>query len=227
MQHFCESARHSSSTQRAVSNTRASTDATNNSDSQSPSGSDATLPEPQFVLPPEDLAASEIVCPPASQRSAPSFSDTSGPPSASACEQLLQLLSKSEQQRASLLEEATVLQRRCEQLQQDKLENERVLDRLEAKSTALDALSVEQLSDLESRLEAAARKVRETVMHRAIAEVQKKASSEQLQCSVCLEHPKSVVFNCGHQCCGACGAKMTACPFCRVAITTKIKLFDV
>ncbi len=35
-----------------------------------------------------------------------------------------------------------------------------------------------------------------------------------------------MAFNCGHQACSACSDKMDTCPFCRVPITAKIRLFN-
>eukprot|EP00195_Chlamydomonas_chlamydogama_P012056 CAMPEP_0202893872 /NCGR_PEP_ID=MMETSP1392-20130828/3368_1 /ASSEMBLY_ACC=CAM_ASM_000868 /TAXON_ID=225041 /ORGANISM="Chlamydomonas chlamydogama, Strain SAG 11-48b" /LENGTH=651 /DNA_ID=CAMNT_0049578361 /DNA_START=173 /DNA_END=2128 /DNA_ORIENTATION=+ len=140
---------------------------------------------------------------------------------------LLAHVGELEQQRAQL--EA------CNQQLQEQLEAEREkcrrqcqeLDMLQAAPHALEALSLLQLQQLESRMDAASRTVREALMQRTIMEATRKASCEQQQCSVCLEAPRSVVFNCGHQTCDGCSAKIPVCPFCRVTITTKIRLFDV
>ena len=53
-----------------------------------------------------------------------------------------------------------------------------------------------------------------------------RAAEEATICSLCMDRPKSVVFNCGHQTCTECSAGHTECPFCRVPITSSIILFQ-
>jgi hypothetical protein len=72
----------------------------------------------------------------------------------------------------------------------------------------------------------ARRAIRDTIVERTIAEVQKRATLEHQSCFVCMEAPREVVFNCGHSCCAHCSIKLTNCPFCRQDISQKIKLFD-
>ena len=46
------------------------------------------------------------------------------------------------------------------------------------------------------------------------------------ECCVCMDNPKSVVFQCGHfVCCDECASKVPTCPFCRDQIDLKFKLF--
>ena len=45
-------------------------------------------------------------------------------------------------------------------------------------------------------------------------------------CIICLEHPKEVVFQCGHQCCKACAEQLSTCHTCRETISQRIKLYD-
>lgn len=95
---------------------------------------------------------------------------------------------------------------------------------------ALEALSLQELMQLESRLDVSTRKVRDLVMAKSIAEVQLRqavAVTEQQLCSVCMERGREVVFQCGHQSCELCSNKLVVCPYCRVPISAKIKLFAV
>ncbi len=50
-------------------------------------------------------------------------------------------------------------------------------------------------------------------------------AERDLLCPVCWEARKGLVFQCGHQTCGACGERLTACPICRVAISIRIKTY--
>ncbi|GFH56181.1 hypothetical protein CTEN210_12657 [Chaetoceros tenuissimus] len=45
-------------------------------------------------------------------------------------------------------------------------------------------------------------------------------------CVVCMDRPKEIVFQCGHQCCTTCSASMLNCPTCRVMILQRIRLYD-
>ena len=108
------------------------------------------------------------------------------------------------------------------------------------KPESLGRLSLSELRCVEDELDVATKAVREAVMLKRIAEaaqiaaqaVSNSASGASEQgtspcCSICLERPRNIVFNCGHQSCGQCGANLPACPFCRVAISARIKMFDV
>ena len=50
---------------------------------------------------------------------------------------------------------------------------------------------------------------------------------EELQhgCALCMEHPKQVALNCGHQTCQLCSVPLEECPFCRMPVTVKLVLF--
>ena len=48
----------------------------------------------------------------------------------------------------------------------------------------------------------------------------------RVECAVCLDLPKDIVFQCGHRACGACAAELLKCHVCRVAIVQRIKTFD-
>ena len=59
----------------------------------------------------------------------------------------------------------------------------------------------------------------------ALAE-RERAAEEATTCSLCMDRPKALVFNCGHQTCTECSAGHTECPFCRAPITSSITLFQ-
>ncbi|XP_074309979.1 E3 ubiquitin-protein ligase RGLG5-like [Silene latifolia] len=44
-------------------------------------------------------------------------------------------------------------------------------------------------------------------------------------CPICITNPKDMAFGCGHQTCCDCGEFLDACPICRRAIQTRIKLY--
>ncbi|CAD7972392.1 unnamed protein product [Amoebophrya sp. A25] len=68
---------------------------------------------------------------------------------------------------------------------------------------------------------------------RRIVESLTESLTEPLQCKICLKDNIGVALSCGHQLCATCVTKMTErgpggcekCPFCRAAVTSKIKLF--
>jgi hypothetical protein len=99
--------------------------------------------------------------------------------------------------------------------------------KLQGQGAALESCQLEELRQLEAKLEASVKTVRQLVLERVVTESQQRASAESRACMVCMEAPRSLVFNCGHQSCEKCGERMEACPFCRQAITAKIKLFGV
>ena len=114
---------------------------------------------------------------------------------------------------------------------------------------ALQHLSLPELHAVEEQLEMSMRATREAMLQRHIAAASLQAAQQakiavasaasaaksagQQQdavdvtcCSICLERPRDLVFGCGHQSCSRCGEQLSACPFCRLPITAKIKLFD-
>jgi hypothetical protein len=44
-------------------------------------------------------------------------------------------------------------------------------------------------------------------------------------CQICLELKKEIVFQCGHSTCSGCASHVSQCPFCRVTIVARIKMF--
>ncbi|KAG1670108.1 hypothetical protein FOA52_013684 [Chlamydomonas sp. UWO 241] len=108
--------------------------------------------------------------------------------------------------------------------------------RLRADPATLASMPLQGLIDLERTLEAALRSARDATVAARVAGAARAASAAAEQdrgaggaacCSLCMERPRSVVFNCGHQACGPCGTALVDCAFCRVPITARIKLFDV
>ena len=51
------------------------------------------------------------------------------------------------------------------------------------------------------------------------------ATSKEVECPICLDHPKRIVFQCGHQACAACAASIQVCHSCRAPITHRITPF--
>lgn len=45
-------------------------------------------------------------------------------------------------------------------------------------------------------------------------------------CPLCMEHDKDMVLNCGHQFCEMCSGTLTECPFCRTAVSMRLKMFS-
>lgn len=50
-------------------------------------------------------------------------------------------------------------------------------------------------------------------------------SDKAALCQVCMDRPKVIAFNCGHQSCEACAPNLKQCPYCRSQITSRIKLY--
>ncbi|KAL6757828.1 hypothetical protein V8C86DRAFT_3094486 [Haematococcus lacustris] len=119
--------------------------------------------------------------------------------------------------RAALVEQLTELQGSHEALHQEMEALGSQLQLLRGNPQALAALAMSDLQSLEAELEHTCRCVRATLLQRSTDEAALRASHEK--------EVKAMVFNCGHQSCSACAAKLQACPFCRVKITAKIKLF--
>jgi hypothetical protein len=49
--------------------------------------------------------------------------------------------------------------------------------------------------------------------------------TQLLDCPICLEEPKEIVFQCGHQSCHNCSPRLTRCHTCRACISQRIKLY--
>lgn len=45
-------------------------------------------------------------------------------------------------------------------------------------------------------------------------------------CPLCMEHDKDMVLSCGHQFCEKCTGTLTECPFCRTAVSMRLRLFS-
>eukprot|EP00798_Chlamydomonas_sp_ICE-L_P006262 gene6262-2890_t len=140
---------------------------------------------------------------------------------------LLEQLSRSEDCRASLLEETQRLHMSLDVSMEKKASLGIELHKYQANPESLAQMSHVQLQELEGRIEKSLRSVRDVIMHRKIAEAREQVASEHNVCSICLEAPKSVAFCCGHQSCLECSTKLVNCPFCRKEITAKIKLYAV
>jgi E3 ubiquitin-protein ligase RGLG len=52
-----------------------------------------------------------------------------------------------------------------------------------------------------------------------------RGAADGQMCPVCVRNKKDMAFNCGHQSCRGCGARLSTCPICRQSITTKIRLY--
>jgi hypothetical protein len=51
-------------------------------------------------------------------------------------------------------------------------------------------------------------------------------TDEKFLCSICVEIPKQVVFDCGHMVCIKCSQNLIFCPFCRNKIDKKIRMYN-
>ena len=95
--------------------------------------------------------------------------------------------------------------------------------------------SLSDLQLLDSSLGQACSEVRRALAFSVAAELHSRDEAlkaaqhavEELQhgCALCMEHPKQVALNCGHQTCQLCSAPLEECPFCRVPVTVKLTLF--
>lgn len=45
-------------------------------------------------------------------------------------------------------------------------------------------------------------------------------------CPLCMEHDKDMVLSCGHQFCEVCSSTLTECPFCRAAVSMRLRIFS-
>jgi hypothetical protein len=51
-------------------------------------------------------------------------------------------------------------------------------------------------------------------------------TDEKFICSICMETPKQVIFNCGHMVCIKCSSTLILCPYCRKTIRKKIRMYN-
>ena len=49
---------------------------------------------------------------------------------------------------------------------------------------------------------------------------------DTVNCSICMERKKTIVFMCGHSTCSQCATTLKNCHICRKGISKKINLFD-
>ncbi|KAK9834309.1 hypothetical protein WJX81_005504 [Elliptochloris bilobata] len=105
---------------------------------------------------------------------------------------------------------------------------------LRGDDSALRSCTLPQLHSLEDAMEAAWRRVRgaaataaASTLARREAELaqRERAVEDRSQCALCMDAPRELAFNCGHQTCAGCGATLQQCPFCRADIQTRITLF--
>lgn len=128
--------------------------------------------------------------------------------------------------RASREWQAAALAERLDAAEAQLAAQARELARLRCEPAALAGCSLKELRSLEGVLEEGSRRLRTTVVERSVAEAGQRAEAEGALCSLCMEAPRRLVFNCGHQTCMACGDKITtSCPFCRTEVSTKIRLW--
>lgn len=141
---------------------------------------------------------------------------------------ILSRMSEVEQHKQELEEQLAVMREQLEACCESRRAAEAQARRLRADAKALAPLRLPELAVLEQELEDALKATREVALQRRMEEVQRRAACEQQCCSLCLERPRGLVFNCGHQTCTDCSDKMASseCPFCRTPITARIRLFD-
>ena len=72
------------------------------------------------------------------------------------------------------------------------------------------------------RAERAAKEAKEA-KERAVTEAS--WAAEERLCPVCIEHPRGVVFTCGHLVCAHCAPGLEECPNCRATVTARIPVF--
>ena len=91
------------------------------------------------------------------------------------------------------------------------------------------------MSSLENTLGKSWQSVREALVAKVASDLRQReaaladkerAAEEAITCSLCMDHPKGVVFSCGHQTCTECSAAHSDCPFCRKLISSRIVLFQ-
>jgi len=72
-----------------------------------------------------------------------------------------------------------------------------------------------------------------SIQKEAMVEQWKKVKSALVQsvedlklCPICMDTPKTIAFNCGHVVCEPCGRMATLCQFCRLPVTSRLKLYQ-
>jgi hypothetical protein len=83
-------------------------------------------------------------------------------------------------------------------------------------AAALHQMPLAALEMLESQLAVVRERLAVTIAEQRAAE---------RSCPVCLELPKSLVFQCGHQVCAQCAERLEDCPTCRAHISQRIRLY--
>lgn len=132
------------------------------------------------------------------------------------------LWSSAEAEKQDLELRTVQLEGRVASLEEEASSKSASLSLLEANPQSLVRCSLAELRGLEHKLSCSSLAVREAITLRTVSELH----VGQSNCALCMERPKSFVFNCGHQCCELCCGKFTVCPFCRTAISATIRLFD-
>lgn len=91
------------------------------------------------------------------------------------------------------------------------------------------------LFSLEDTLQHALRNTQRVARETASCELSEvKATLKQVEqtledhkaCPLCMEHDKDMVLSCGHQFCETCSSTLTECPFCRTAVSMRLKMFS-
>lgn len=91
------------------------------------------------------------------------------------------------------------------------------------------------LFSLEDTLQHAVRNTQRMAREKASSELsQMKVMLKQMEqtledyraCPLCMEHDKNMLLNCGHQFCEICCNALAECPFCRTAISMRLRMFS-
>ena len=99
---------------------------------------------------------------------------------------------------------------------------------------AFSACPAMTLYSLEDTLQHALRNVQHVAREKASFELSHmKSMLKQMErtveeykvCPLCMEHDKDVMLNCGHQVCEPCSSPLRECPFCRTAVTMRLRMF--
>ena len=126
----------------------------------------------------------------------------------------------------SIKKDATIgqLEERVQQLEQQQSTLPGVVSLLEAVELPTGAAASAELTSVYPR-------VRE--VERRLCDAERLAKDDYLEilrdgitCCICLDRPKNLAFQCGHQTCSACATQLSDCPTCRVPITTRTTLFN-
>ena len=52
-----------------------------------------------------------------------------------------------------------------------------------------------------------------------------KRKNEQLECQICMDKPKNMIFTCGHFFCMGCAERMETCPTCKRPVTGRFRVY--